>query len=153
MITSNGTTGKRIILVSACLLGLRTRYNGAACARDRVLALTDRCTLVPICPEQLGGLPTPRTPSEIESGDGRDVLEGRAPVISQCGMDVTDQFLRGADAAVRIAQLAHAREAILREGSPSCGVEQIRRGEMSVSGCGVTTAALLGKGVRVENAE
>ena len=99
--------------------------------------------LVPVCPEQLGGLPTPRPRSEIESGDGSDVLDGRSRVIDAEGAEVTERFLRGARLTAELAQLAGARRAIFKEGSPSCGVSRIRRADSDLEGSGVTTASLL----------
>ncbi len=141
------------ILVSACLLGLPTRYNGAHCLRDNVLALTCEHTVIPACPEQLGGLPTPREPAEINQGNGVDVLDGRARVVDGLGTDVTAHYMRGAEAIARIAELLGARKAILKEGSPSCGVRRIRRAGADARGPGLAAALLQRKGVQVEGIE
>lgn len=122
---------KEVYLVSACLLGLPTRYDGAdnCCLQLRRLC---RCgNIIPVCPEQLGGLPTPRRPAEIRGGDGKAVLRGRAAVVDDTGQDVTAQFLRGAFAAVRLARLYRVDGAILKSGSPSCGSGSIRDGSFS----------------------
>jgi len=139
-----------VILVSACLLGLPARYDGGHCRSAEVLALAGRCHLVPVCPEQLGGLSTPRPPSEMEHGDGSDVLDGRARVLSTEGTNVTDNFLRGAGAAAQIAETCGATRAILKEGSPSCGVSRITRAGQAVEGEGTTAALLRRKGLRVD---
>jgi len=139
-----------VILVSACLLGLPTRYDGGHCRSPEVVTLAARHHLVPICPEQLGGLSTPRPPSEIEHGDGCDVLDGRARVLSTEGTNVTDSFIRGAWAAAQIAETCGATRAILKEGSPSCGVSRIMRAEQDVEGEGITAALLRRKGLKVD---
>lgn len=109
--------------------------------------------VVPVCPEQLGGLATPRSPSEIVCGCGRDVIEGRSQVVATDGTDVTAQFLRGARAVAELAGLCGARRAILKEGSPSCGVSRIERAGERIEGEGVTTALLRRKEVEVEGIE
>ena len=90
------------VLVSACLLGLRCRHD--ALPLDP-LRLPEGLCPVPLCPEQLGGLPTPRPPAQMVGGDGVAVLEGRARVVDQRGEDVTEAFLRGAEEAVKVARL------------------------------------------------
>ncbi len=134
-------------------MGLPTRYNGAHCRRDEVLALGSEHVLVPACPEQLGGLPTPREAAEISTGGGEDVLDGRARVVSATGEDVSASYVRGAQAVAEIARLVGAQRAILKEGSPSCGVSRIRRGGQDVRAAGVTTALLLREGIEVEGVE
>ena len=147
---SGGHSGGEVILVSACLLGLPTRYDGGHCRSAEVVALAGRHCLVPVCPEQLGGLSTPRPPSEIEHGDGSDVLDGRARVLSTEGTNVTGNFVRGARAAAEIAETCGATRAILKEGSPSCGVSRIMRAEQAVEGEGVAAALLRRKGLKVD---
>lgn len=138
------------VLVSACLLGIRTRYDGAHCRREEVLCLLENCHFVPVCPEQMGGLPTPRRPAEIKAGDGRDVLEGGACILRSDGLDVTENFLRGARMVAELAELTDARRALFKEGSPSCGVTEVRRDGEPAAGCGLTTALLQRKGLRVD---
>jgi len=104
----------------------------------------------------LSGLPTPRPPAEIQGGDGRDVLEGRARVVNIEGKDVTAEFLAGAQKALRIAQRRGIKEAVLKARSPSCGVGQIYDGSFSGrlrEGDGVTTALLKRGGIIVKNNE
>ena len=117
---------KKIYLVSACLLGLPTRYDGGHNRSAALRRICRRHRVIPVCPEQLGGLPTPRRPAEIRSGDGQAVLQGKAVVVDDAGADVTMQFLRGALAALRMAQLYRVDGAILKSGSPSCGTGDIR---------------------------
>ena len=132
------------ILVSACLLGVCCRYDGKGNPNEDVLSLLNRedVTLVPVCPEQLGGMPTPRIPSE---------RLGNA-VVNRAGEDVTEHFLRGAEEALRIAKLYGCRMAILKERSPSCGCGRIYDGSFSgnlTDGSGVTAELLLKEGIRV----
>jgi len=138
------------VLVSACLLGVRCRYDGNT-AEDPTLRqeLRGAC-VVPVCPEQLGGLPTPRSPSEINGGDGNDVLKGRAHVLNEAGEDVTAAFVRGAQEALRLAVSFGCQRAILKSRSPSCGSGQIYHQGKLVPGDGVTAALLKVHGIQVE---
>ena len=130
------------ILVSACLLGCPCRYDGAAKADPRVLALMERHTLIPVCPEQLGGLPTPRLPSERREGG----------VFDRGGKDVTVQYRQGAEEVLRLARLYGCTHAVLKERSPSCGSGQIYNGSFShvlVPGSGVAAELLAQNGITV----
>lgn len=138
-----------MIIVSACLLGVNCRYDGKS-HPDRDLLSSDVLTrCVPVCPEQLGGLSTPRAPSEILEGEGVDVLEGKSKILSSTGIDVTDCFIRGANEVLRIAESMKIRTAIMKEKSPSCGVNHITKKECIEQGSGVTTALLRRHGIRV----
>jgi uncharacterized protein YbbK (DUF523 family) len=106
---------------------------------------------IPICPEQLGGLPTPRPPSYFISGDGLDVLEGRATLVNREDVDVTHHFIHGAENACKIAQLLKVKWAILKEKSPSCATHLIWTEDSLVSGVGVTAAMLKQMGVSLMN--
>ena len=141
----------RPVLVSACLAGVHSRYDGG-CQFNK--ALIERlelegCVIVPVCPEQLGGLSTPRPPAEITSGEGCGVLAGEGTVVAEDGMDVTQQYVRGAEEAVRIAALLGCTHAYLAERSPSCGVRQIKRKGRTCAGRGVAAALLASVGVEV----
>ena len=130
------------ILVSACLLGMACRYNGTAKEDSAVLALADRHTLIPVCPEVYGGLPTPREPSEIVCGR----------VLSQSGADVTEPFVKGAQEALLLAQRLHCTCAVLMDRSPSCGVDVIHDGTFTdglTQGDGLTARLLRENGLRV----
>jgi len=143
-------------LVSACLVGIPCRYDGGSCPHDQLQALAARGRVLPLCPEVLGGLPTPRPPAEIQGGDGGDVLEGRARVVNIEGKDVTAEFLAGAQEALRIAQRWGIKEAVLKTRSPSCGVGQIYDGSFSgrlKEGEGVTAALLRREGIIVKSGE
>ena len=130
------------ILVSACLLGVPCRYDGAAKASAEMAGLLERHTCIPICPEQLGGLSTPRLPSE-RRGDG---------VFAKDGADVTAQFRRGAEVTLQIARLYGCQAAVLKEKSPSCGAGVIHNGRFDgglVDGDGVAAALLAENGIPV----
>lgn len=105
--------------------------------------------IVPVCPEQLGGLSTPRRPAEIIGGDGFDVLRGRAKVIDSAGKDVTAYFLKGAREVLTIVRLNQVTRVYLKEGSPSCGTTQIVFKKKKRSGSGVTAALLIKEGIEV----
>ncbi|SEM55028.1 DUF523 domain-containing protein [Nonomuraea pusilla] len=143
------------ILVSACLMGRRVRYDGGAKTSGdaRLARWREEGRLVPFCPEVAGGLPVPRPAAEIEPGaSGADVLAGAARVLAADGSDVTAEFVRGARAALDAARAAGARLAVLKEGSPSCGSLTIYDGTFGgrrVAGHGVTTALLEQHGIRV----
>lgn len=130
------------ILISACLLGIPCRYDGASKAKPWAEELARRHELVPVCPEQLGGLPTPRDPSERR--------EGR--VVMNTGADVTEQYRRGAEAALRLCRMLGCEAAILKERSPSCGHGTIYDGTFTgtlTDGDGVTAELLLRNGIPV----
>ncbi|MNQ96823.1 hypothetical protein D3C85_1124430 [compost metagenome] len=141
------------ILVSRCLLGHRVRYDGGASGPfDQLQAWLDEGRVVPLCPEVAGGLPTPRAAAEIPGGQGSEVLEGHASVITTEGEDVSAQFLSGAYQALELVQQHGIRIAILKTNSPSCGNLLTYDGTFSgvkVSGEGVTAALLKRHGVLV----
>jgi len=143
------------ILVSACLLGIHCRYDGRAKPDTgiRDFLITRKLVPIPICPEQLGGLPTPRVPCRFATGNGQEVLTGNAEVISRDGRLMTANFLSGAREALAIARQCDCRLALLKERSPSCGVRQCYRGEMLLEGMGVTTALLAAHGITVFSEE
>jgi uncharacterized protein YbbK (DUF523 family) len=140
------------ILVSACLLGTNCKYSGGNNLTSKVLELMKEHTLIPICPEQLGGLTTPRKPCEIDTGDGSDVLAGHAKVMNNKGEDLTEQFVKGAQETLNLAKLYGCTSAILKANSPSCGCRTIYDGSFTgkhKEGSGVTTQLLLDNGVLV----
>ncbi|MGH7162560.1 MAG: DUF523 domain-containing protein [Planctomycetota bacterium] len=137
------------VLVSACLLGRACRFDGKD---KRTPALVDALAgsgaiAVPFCPEEAGGLSTPRAPCLLDGGDGEDVLEGRARVLTEGGDDVTESFLSGARQATAKALDEGCRVAYLKERSPSCGCAQIHAKGGVRPGCGVTTALLRRAGI------
>ena len=131
------------LLVSACLLGVSCTYQGTSKKQENVLKLLQEGhTLIPVCPEQLGGLPTPRPASERKGEQ----------VVSCLGVDVTENFVRGAKEALRIAKLYDCKVAVLKERSPSCGSGQIYDGSFQgvlIDGDGVTAELLKQHGIRV----
>lgn len=146
-------SGVQPVIVSACLLGVRCRYDGGSNLRPEVAGAMRTRRLIPVCPEILGGLPIPRCPAEIAGGDGAGVLEGRARVVTRDGQDLTGAFLRGADEVLHLARLAGAAEAWLKARSPSCGVRCIHDGTFSGgmrAGPGVTAALLGREGLRLQ---
>lgn len=131
-------------LVSACLLGVPCRYDGTGKANERVLALARTHQLIPVCPEQLGGLSTPRSSAERVG----------ARVVTKEDGDVTAAFVCGAEETLRLARLFGCRAAILKCNSPSCGSGQIYDGSFTgrlVPGDGVTAALLKQNGIAVYN--
>lgn len=139
-------------LVSACLLGMRTRYDGRHNRSEAVILLKSDNLLIPVCPEQLGGLPTPRPPAEIRDGDGADVLRGSAGVCTADGKDLAEEFIRGARQVLLLAELMQVDGAVLKTGSPSCGDRRIHDGSFEGrcrAGDGVTTALLKEHGIPV----
>ena len=134
------------ILISACLLGVGCRYDGESKPLMQTVSLMERYHLIPICPEQLGGLPTPRDPSERLGG----------AVVTRQGADVTAQFSRGAAQALHLARLFGCKIAVLKARSPSCGSGTIYDGSFSgrlTPGDGVTAALLRENGITVYSEE
>lgn len=142
-------TPPRPVLVSACLLGLATRYDGRSKTNSRVLDFLRARNLlpIPVCPEQLGGLATPRPPARFASGDGEALWLGQGMLLNQEGKSMNAAFKRGAEETLRIARLTGCRAAILKERSPSCGVHRIHRREGLVAGTGVAAALLRQAGI------
>lgn len=138
-------------LVSACLAGLSTRYDGTGCPDDRVREMVRLGRAIPVCPEQLGGLSTPREPASFIGGDGRAVLDGSARLLTSGGIDVTEAFVRGAQATLELALLSGVTEVIFKERSPSCGCGHVHVDGGLVPGVGVTTALLERAGIRVRS--
>lgn len=134
----------QVIAVSACLLGYNCKYNGGNNLDTLLVKKLNGKKVIPICPEQLGGLSTPRIPSEIMS-DGETVY-------NQAGQDTTLYFERGKQATLLILQQAHCRQAILKDGSPSCGYKTIYDGTFSgkkIPGEGMTCKYLKANGISI----
>nr|VFJ58208.1 MAG: Uncharacterized conserved protein YbbK, DUF523 family [Candidatus Kentron sp. FW]VFJ65411.1 MAG: Uncharacterized conserved protein YbbK, DUF523 family [Candidatus Kentron sp. FW] len=133
-------------LCSACLLGIDCRYDAGNNKNVKVMKLAEEEILIPVCPEQLGGLSTPRTPAEQRDGK----------VVTKEGRDVTENFRQGARETLKLAKLYGVREAILKQRSPSCGVGEIYDGTFSgrvIRGNGVTSALLKEHGIKVSSEE
>jgi uncharacterized protein YbbK (DUF523 family) len=130
------------ILVSACLLGVDCRYCGTGLPNEAVLKLRNNHNLIPVCPEQLGGLTTPRIPVELKDGKA----------INKENNDVTKQFQKGAEEALKIARLLDCTTAILKSNSPSCGYGKIYNGTFEgvlIDGNGITAAKLAENEIKV----
>ena len=138
------------VLVSACLLGIRCRYDGSSKTVRSLLKIHD-AVLIPVCPEQLGGLPTPRPKAYFVGGDGEAVVKGSAFLRDIHDRDVTHAFLFGAAQACKVARIIGARYAILKERSPSCGTHAVFIGGDLQLGCGVTSAMLKDLGLSLMN--
>jgi len=142
------------MIISACLCGINCKYNGGSNLNPFYRQLLSQGELLPLCPEQLGGLSTPRTVCEITGGSGLDVVEGQARVHTLDGCDVTDNLLKGAREVLQIAIDSGAEAAILKSRSPSCACGQIYDGSFSgklVMGDGVSAALLKMNGIKVWN--
>ena len=145
-----------MILVSACLAGFDVKYNGSHNLNEKIKKWFNEKKAIPICPEVLGGLSIPREPAEIVGGEGEDVLDGHAKVITNNGIDVTEQFIKGANETLKIALDLNATMVILKERSPSCGSSMIYSGEFNGNkkrGTGVTAALLKRNGIQVLSEE
>jgi uncharacterized protein YbbK (DUF523 family) len=140
------------ILVSACLIGEKCAYDGEARTSERVKDLCERFGCVAVCPEVDGGLGCPREMHQISGGSGEEVLDGRARVISRSGKDRTDEFMRGAEVALKASKDNSISIAIMKSHSPSCGKHEIHSGNFDGDlreGSGVATSLLKRNGVKV----
>ncbi|MCD6570484.1 MAG: DUF523 domain-containing protein [Deltaproteobacteria bacterium] len=147
---SPSTHIKEPVLVSACLLGIACRYDGKS---EYSIELTKNMHIlpIPVCPEQLGGLSTPRPPSDLIGGDGRDVLKGKARLINSAGEDVTENFIKGGQQTCILAKTLNTKRAILKEDSPSCGSHMVKISGKWIKGVGVAAAMLSDMGIKVVN--
>ncbi len=129
------------ILISACLIGVNCRYDGRQKIDRGLLTRLKGQGLLPVCPEQLGGLPTPRPPARLIGGDGFMVLQGMARVLTvETERDVTSAFLKGAEQCAYLAGILGVNRCILKARSPSCGLGPVT---------GVTAARLITAGYEV----
>nr|WP_285716429.1 DUF523 domain-containing protein [Pelosinus sp. IPA-1] len=135
-----------MIIVSACLAGVECRYNGSSATIPKVVDLVIKGEAIPICPEVLAGLPTPRPPVEQVSGK----------IVSEAGEDQTEDYIAGAKIGLEIALLSHCKKAILKSNSPTCGCGRIYDGTFSgklVQGEGVFSKLLKESGIEVSTEE
>jgi uncharacterized protein YbbK (DUF523 family) len=143
------------IVISPCLIGIRTRWDESCDEIEELINLVKSGQAVFMCAEQLGGMTTPREPSEIESGKtAADVLNGDAKVFSLTGKDVTEQFVVGAQRILKFCQEMGVEIAILKSYSPSCGSERTYDGtftETIIPGKGITGELLEQNGIKVYN--
>ena len=136
------TMEKEKILISACLIGLNCKYDGGNNENSKLVELMKEKDLVPICPEQLGGLKTPRASAERK----------QEKVITKEGVDVTKEYQKGAEEVLKLAKKLNIKKAILKSRSPSCGIDEIYDGTFShnlVKGDGVTAELLKKNGIEV----
>lgn len=132
---------REIWLVSSCLVGLKTRYDGKSKPSPSCLEFLRDKIWVPVCPEQLGGLPTPRDPAKITEGNGYDVLAGKTTVMTTKSVNVSAEFISGARRVFELVKMQKITGMCVKARSPSCGRYEI---------LGVTTALLLQEGVDVK---
>jgi uncharacterized protein YbbK (DUF523 family) len=142
------------ILISACLLGENVRYDGSnsRVASDILQQWQRQGRIKSTCPEMAGGLPVPRIPAEINKGNAEAVLQGKSVILNKDGGDVTDAYLLGAEKTLALCMQHNIRIAILKEGSPSCGVVCVNDGSFSghkIEGQGVTACLLTQHGISV----
>jgi uncharacterized protein YbbK (DUF523 family) len=133
---------KEKVLVSACLLGIKVRFDGKSKANEELIEKLNNYEFIPVCPEVWGGLTTPRVPSEIINDK----------VINKDGIDVTDNYMRGAIETLELARKFNIKKAILKSKSPSCGKGKIYDGSFTgilVDGNGITTRLLIENGIEV----
>ncbi len=139
-------------LISACLCGVNCKYNGLNNLNDKCLELLRKGEALLVCPEQLGGLNTPRIPSEI-LGNAKDIIElNKGKVINKEGKDVTKEFLKGAKETLKIAKEKKKKKAILKESSPSCGRNFVYDGSFTgnkIKGKGITAYLLEKEGIEI----
>ena len=145
-----------MILVSMCLVGVNCNYKGESKPNEKVIQLLKNGKAIPICPEQLGGLTTPRSGARIIDGNGESVLDNKSRVITDNGQDVTEQYIKGAYETLKLCKLLNIKVVILKEGSPSCGSKKTQGGKYkreTVEGLGVTAALLKRNGIKVYSEE
>lgn len=138
------------ILISACLLGIDCKYNGENNKVQALVEALDNIRFIPVCPEQLGGLTTPRLPAEIV------YTNGKRRVVNKELSDVTREFEKGAEETLKLAKLYYCQAAILKERSPSCGGRQIYDGSFLgkvKQGKGLTAELLMENGIKVYSEE
>ena len=136
-------------VVSACLAGVNCTYGGTHRRVPEIADLVASGKALPLCPEQLGGLSTPRIPAHIKGGDGGDVLKGEAFVLTKDGVDVTEAYLRGAQEALKLTRLVGAMKAITKDRSPSCGCGHVWCDDELIKGKGIMAALFEKEGIEV----
>lgn len=141
----------KTVIVSSCLLGLATRYDGSDNLSRNVLDFIEEHQLIPIpvCPEQLAGLPTPRSKCWFYQGNGEHALNHGKGLQNEEGEDVTEHFIKGAEQTLEIAGLTACRLAILQQRSPSCGTRSVYLKQELTAGMGITAALLKKHGIEV----
>ena len=139
-----------MMLISACLVGINCKYNGGNNYNKKALELVKKGLAIPICPEQLGGLTTPRNPSEIKT------IDNEVRVIDNKNNDVTKEFKRGANEVLKLAKILNVDKVILKSKSPSCGIGKIYDGTFSnklIDGNGILVKLLMDNNIEVIDIE
>ena len=139
-----------MMLISACLVGINCKYNGGNNYNKKALELVKKGIAIPICPEQLGGLTTPRNPSEIKT------IDNEVRVIDNKNNDVTKEFKRGANEVLKLAKILNVDKVILKSKSPSCGIGKIYDGTFSnklIDGNGILVKLLMDNNIEVVDIE
>lgn len=139
-----------MILISACLVGINCKYNGKNNYNKKAMELVKNGQAIPICPEQLGGLSTPRNPAEIKT------INGEQCVIDNSNKDVTDSFVKGANEVLKLVHELNVEKVILQSRSPSCGVGKIYSGNFDgnlIDGNGILAQLLLDNNIEVIDIE
>ena len=139
-------------IISGCLCGVNCKYNGSNNLNSKCLELLKTGQAILVCPEQLGGLSTPRVPAEITSSNKEDIKDEEFLIKTKNNENVTEQFMKGAYETLKIAKEVGATKAILKEGSPSCGCNFIYDGTFTgkkIKGMGVTARLLKENGIDV----
>ena len=139
-----------MIFVSACLVGINCKYNGGNNFNQKIFDLVKEGKAIPICPEQLGGLQTPRNPAEIKT------INGTRYVIDNKNKDVTENFEKGAKEVLELAKKLNIKKAILQARSPSCGVGKIYSGDFDrklIDGNGILAELFIKNGIEVISSE
>ena len=143
-------TFEPMILVSACLLGLSTRYDGSSAPEKRAMELLRQGKAIPVCPEQLAGLPTPRPKCTLKRGGGKDVVCGKASIITEDGRNITKILTQACSQIIQLGRMCGAKTASLKEASPSCGVRETNIDWQRRPGMGILAATLLEAGITPE---
>lgn len=139
-----------MMLISACLVGINCKYNGKNNYNEKALDLVKKGIAIPICPEQLGGLTTPRNPSEIR------IIDNKVHVIDNKNNDVTKEFEKGANEVLKLAKDLNVDKVILKSKSPSCGIGKIYDGTFSnnlIDGNGILANLLIDNNIEVVDIE
>lgn len=131
------------------MAGRATRYDGQSRPDAKVIEFVERGGAVPVCPEALGGLPIPRPPVMLCGGDGAGVLDGTAKALEEGGLDRTEALVKGAREALRVAERHGIKKAVLKDGSPSCGITYFYSPDGRISGRGVMAELLRRNAIEV----
>lgn len=138
-----------IYLISACLAGVNCRWDGTNSRNQKIVKLVGKGKALLVCPEELGGLSTPREKAYFFEGDGKDVIAGKGKIITLDGKDITSQMIEGAKKTLKLAKKHNIKYAIMKKNSPSCGCGKIYIKGKLVKGDGVTTALLKKEGIKI----